>query len=250
MSDVRILPDPSAVARAAAEYIVDTCSQGTRDQGVAYLALAGGSTPVAAYTLLSQPGYASRIEWDRLQVFWSDERLVPPDHADSNYRLVEQALLRNIPIPTENIHRMRGELAQTEAAQDYENEMRTILVPDKNGFPCFDLMMVGMGDDGHIASLFPGSPALLEPQRWAVATEHNQPPPPLVARLTLTLPVINAAAAVLVIVTGEKKADRVREVLEEDPPGEPIPARLVKPQSGKLLWLLDRLAAGRLSGST
>ncbi len=102
---------------------------------MAYLALAGGSTPVAAYTLLSQPGYASRIVWDHLQVFWSDERLVPPDHADSNYRLVEQALLRNIPIPTENIHRMlRGELSQTEAAQDYENEMRTILVPDETGF--------------------------------------------------------------------------------------------------------------------
>ncbi len=116
-----------------------------------------------------------------------------------------------------------------------------------NGFPCFDLMMVGMGDDGHIASLFPGSPALLERQRWVVATEHSQPPPPLVPRLTLTLPVINAAAAVLVIVTGEKKAERMRQVLEGEPADELLPAQLIKPSSGKLLWLLDIPAASRLT---
>jgi 6-phosphogluconolactonase len=104
-----------------------------------------------------------------------------------------------------------------------------------------------MGDDGHIASLFPGSPALLERERWVVASEHNQPPLPLVPRLTLTLPVINAAAEVLVIVTGEKKAERIRQVLEQDPAGEPLPAQLIKPGNGRLLWLLDQAAAGRLS---
>ena len=227
MPDIRILPDVSAVASAAAEHIVDMCSQAIRDRGVAFLALAGGGTPVAAYTLLSQPEYASRIEWSHLQIFWSDERLVPPHHADSNYRLTAEALLWRVPVPPENVHRMRGELAQAEAAQEYENAMRTVLAPDKNGFPCFDLMMVGMGDDGHIASLFPGSPALLERQRWVVATEHSQPPPPLVPRLTLTLPVINAAAAVLVIVTGEKKAERMRQVLDGKPAGEPLRQVLV-----------------------
>jgi len=247
MSDIRILPDVSAVASAAAEYIVDVCSQAIRDRGVAYLALAGGGTPVAAYTLLSQPEYASRIEWSRLQVFWSDERLVPAHHADSNYRLTAEALLCRVPIPVENIHRMRGELAQAEAAQEYENAMRSILAPDNKGFPCFDLMMVGMGDDGHIASLFPGSPALLERRRWVVATEHSQPPPPLVPRLTLTLPVINAATAVLVIVTGEKKAERMRQVLEGEPADELLPAQLIKPSSGRLLWLLDIPAASRLT---
>ena len=247
MPNIRILPDASAVSSATAEHIVDMCSQAIRDRGVAYLALAGGGTPVAAYTLLSQPEYASGIEWSHLQVFWSDEQLVPPHHPDSNYRLTAEALLWRVPIPLENIHRMRGELAQAEAAQEYENAMRTVLAPDKNGFPCFDLMMVGMGDDGHIASLFPGSPALLERQRWVVVAEHNQPPPPLVPRLTLTLPMINAAVAVLVIVTGEKKAERMWQVLEGKPAGEPLPAQLIKPSSGRLLWLLDKPAASRLT---
>ena len=248
--EIRILPDTAAVARAAAEHIVETCEQAIRSRAVAYLALAGGGTPRAAYALLSQPEYAPTIDWKRLQVFWSDERMVPPGHADSNYRLAAEALLWRVPIPPENIHRMRGELAPTEAAQDYEAEMRSIRAPGEDGFPCFDLMMVGMGDDGHIASLFPGSPALLERQRWVVASEHNQPPPPLVSRLTLTLPVINAAAAVLVVVSGEKKAERLRQVLEEEPAGDPLPAQLIKPRSGRLLWLLDQAAAGRFAGQS
>jgi 6-phosphogluconolactonase len=238
------------VASAAAELIIASCSQASRDRGVARLALAGGKTPCLAYSLLGQPEYASRVDWSQLQVFWSDERCVPPDHADSNYRLAAEALLKWVPIPPENIHRMRGELPPAEAAQDYENQMRSILPPSKGGFPCFDLMMVGMGADGHIASLFPGSPVLHERQRWVVATEHTQPPPPLLPRLTLTLPVINAATDVLVVVTGEKKAERMRQVLQEEPGDNPLPAQLVEPQSGRLLWLLDRSAAERLSRST
>jgi 6-phosphogluconolactonase len=246
-TEVQILPDTPALARAAAGHILNTCSQAIRSRHVAYLALAGGGTPRAAYSLLSQPEYATRIDWSRLQVFWSDERLVPPDHADSNYRLAVEALLMRAPIPPQNIHRMRGELAPTEAAQQYEAEMRNSLSPGTAGFPCFDLMMVGMGDDGHIASLFPGSPALHERSRWVVASEHNQPPPPLVPRLTLTLPVINAASEVLVIVTGEKKAERIRQVLEGESAGEPLPAQLINPSNGRLLWLLDHAAAGLLT---
>ena len=158
-TEVQILPDAPAIARAAVEYITNTCSRAIRSRQVAYLALAGGGTPRAAYSLLSQPEYASRIDWSRLQIFWSDERLVPSDHAESNYRLAAEALLLRVPIPSQNIHRMRGELAPTEAAQEYEAEMRNNLAPGTDEFPCFDLMMVGMGDDGHIASLFPGSPA-------------------------------------------------------------------------------------------
>jgi 6-phosphogluconolactonase len=185
--------------------------------------------------------------WGSLQIFWSDERLVSPQHADSNFRLAAEALLSHVPLPPENIHRMRGELALAESAQEYEDEMRSILTPDETGFPCFDLMMVGMGDDGHVASLFPGSPALFEKQRWVVGSEHNQPPPPLVPRLSLTLPVINAAAQVLVMVSGEKKAEIVRQVLEGDASGEPLPAQLIKPHKGRLLWLMDQQAARRLS---
>jgi 6-phosphogluconolactonase len=124
--------------------------------------------------------------------------------------------------------------------------MRSSLPEGEDGFPCFDLMMVGMGEDGHIASLFPGSLALLEQQRWVVACEHSQPPPPLVARLSLTLPVINASAQVLVMVSGEKKAERVRQVLEDVPVSQPLPAQLIKPRFGKLSWLLDTAAASRL----
>jgi 6-phosphogluconolactonase len=240
------LPDASTIALAAAGHILDVCSQAIRSRGVANLALAGGGTPRPAYMLLSQPEYISRIDWSRLQVFWSDERLVPPEHVDSNYRLAAEALLSRVPIPPENIHRMRGELMPDEAAKDYEIEMRGCLAACVDGFPCFDLMMVGMGDDGHIASLFPGSSALLEQRRWVVASEHNQPPPPLVPRLTLTLPVINAAEHVLVMVSGDKKAERLRQVLEEDPAGEPLPAQLIKPPRGKLLWLLDAPAASKL----
>jgi 6-phosphogluconolactonase len=245
--EVRIFSGASALARATAEHILEACSQAIRSRGVAYLALAGGATPRLAYTLLSQPEYASRMQWSNLQVFWSDERLVPPDHADSNFRLAAEVLISCVPISPENIHRMRGELAPAESAQDYEDEMRSRLAPGEDGFPCFDLMMVGMGDDGHIASLFPGSPALLEHQRWVVASEHNQPPPPLVPRLTLTLPVINAAAQVLVMVGGEKKAERMRQVLEGDPTREPCPAQLIEPRSGRLTWLLDAPAASQLT---
>ena len=245
--EVRILQDASAIARVAAEHILDVCSQAILSRGVAHLALAGGSTPRDAYVLLSQPDYASCMDWRNLHVFWSDERLVPPDQPDSNYRLAAEALLSRVPIPPDNIHRMRGELMPDEAAKDYENEMRSCLVPGVDGFPCFDLMMVGMGDDGHIASLFPGSPALLEQELWVVASEHDQPPPPLVPRLTLTLPVINASAQVLVIVSGEKKAKRLQQVLETVPGREPLPAQLIKPHDGKLLWLLDQAAAGRLA---
>jgi 6-phosphogluconolactonase len=244
--EVRILPDFSAIAHAAADLILETCSRAINARGAACLALAGGATPRLAYVLLSQPEYANRMVWSSLQVYWSDERLVPPDHPDSNYRLASEALISRVPIPPRNVHRMRGELAPAESAQDYEHEMRSSLPVGEDGLPCFDLMMVGMGDDGHIASLFPGSPALLEQQRWVVATEHNQPPPPLVPRLSLTLPVINASAQVLVMVSGEKKAERLRQVLEEMPASQPLPAQMIQPRGGKLLWLLDAAAGSAL----
>jgi 6-phosphogluconolactonase len=244
--EVRVVPDASTIAGSAADIILEACMQVIHARGVAYLALAGGATPRLAYALLSQPEYASRMEWSSLQVYWSDERLVPPSHPDSNYRLAAEALISRVPIPPQNVHRMRGELAPAESARDYEDMMRGSLPEGEGGFPCFDLMMVGMGDDGHIASLFPGSPALLEEQRWVVASEHSQPPPPLVARLSLTLPVINASAQVLVIVSGEKKAERVRQVLEDSPASQPLPAQLIKPRRGKLIWLLDTAAGSRL----
>jgi 6-phosphogluconolactonase len=245
--EVRILPDASALAQTATEHILDACLLAIHLRGVANLALAGGETPRLAYTLLSQPEYASRMDWSRMQIYWSDERLVPPDHTYSNYRLAAEVLLRRVPIPQENIHRMHGELPPYEAAQAYEDELRRCLPAGEDGFPCFDLMMVGMGDDGHIASLFPGAPALLEHQRWIVASEHNQPPPPLVPRLSLTLPVINASAQVLLMVSGEKKAETLRQVLEDVPGSEPLPAQLIKPRSGKLVWLIDAPAASRLT---
>jgi 6-phosphogluconolactonase len=174
-------------------------------------------------------------------IFWSDERCVPPGLPDSNYLMACLALLDPARVPARNIHRIPGELEPLRAAARYEAQLRQFFAGD--GLPRFDLILLGLGEDGHTASLFPGSPALHEQERWAVAVEHTTPPPPLVPRVTLTLPVLNAAAHVIYLVSGANKAERLAQVLHGPVALEPLPAQLVSPANGALLWLVDRAAA-------
>jgi 6-phosphogluconolactonase len=234
---VRVAADAAALAGLAAEEIVRRAAEAVRARGRFLWSLAGGGTPRAAYARLAAARDA--VPWDKVHVFFGDERCVPPDHPDSNYRMAHQALLSRVPLAAANVHRIRGEDDPAAAAAACEAELRAAAGAGPGAVPRLDLALLGMGPDGHVASLFPGSAALRERARLAVAV-----PRPSGRGVTLTLPVLNAARAVLLLVAGAEKAERVREVLAGE--GDPeLPARLVRP-SGELLWLLDEAAAARL----
>ncbi len=203
------------------------------------VALAGGGTPRRLYELLATPEFERRIPWERVHVFWGDERMVPHDHPQSNYKLARESLLKHVRIPPKNIHPVPVTLPPEQAATEYEQELRRQF-GRRWGFPEFDLILLGLGDDCHTASLFSGAPALHEKQR-SVATHR---PPHLPARITLTLPVLNAARRVHFLVSGDSKATALRMALEGS--GH-LPAQLVHPK-GELLWLADSAAAGKLKG--
>jgi 6-phosphogluconolactonase len=229
MSEFRVYPDAASLARAAAEHFVTLATEAIAANGQFLVALSGGSTPRATYTLLADDEFVTRVDWPRVHVFWGDERCVPPDHPDSNYRMAYEALLDRIAIPAENIHRIQGELPPDQAAAAYRAELETAL--SINGR--FDLILLGMGADGHTASLFPGTAALEERERpvAAVYVKHLQ-----AWRITLTLPVINAARHVLFLVSGAAKAP----ALARAGAGEALPASLVQPSQGQLIWLVDQ----------
>jgi 6-phosphogluconolactonase len=235
-------PDAQHVALAVAKRIMAWAGQAIVARGRFSIALAGGSTPKAAYQRLASEPYKDGIDWSRVHVFWGDERCVPPTDPNSNYGMAYQALLSKVPIPDHNVHRMQGEVDPTIAAQTYADELQRSFGV---AWPCFDLILLGMGEDGHTASLFPGSP-VLEERECAVAavSAHHEDRP--ACRLTLTLPVINAARVVMFIVTGGQKAGMVRQVLEG--PSRRFPAQYIRPLEGELYWLLDAAAAGQLSG--
>lgn len=262
LPDVVVLPDPAAVAEEAAQRFVACAAQAVRAQGRFTVALAGGSTPVALYALLSQPSYREQIAWERTLIFFGDERYVPPDHPWSNYRMAREALLDHIPVPAENVYRIAGELPPETAAAGYATSLRRVFDLRGAARPRFDLILLGMGEDGHTASLFPGMPALQERRRLVVATSVPEYVTPPVARITLTLPVLNAAHQVMFLVTGAGKAEKVRATLEDrliasahegrlregsrDLARLTFPAGRVQPTHGTLTWLLDRAAAGLL----
>lgn len=232
---LEIFPTPAALVDYAASLFARLAEAAPERFSVA---LSGGSTPRALYERLAAAEMAERIPWRKVHLFWGDERCVPPDHPDSNYGLTAAALLRHIPLPPENIHRIAGELPPAEAARRYEAELRAFF----GETPAFDLVFLGMGEDGHTASLFPGSPALNESHRWAVEVEHTVAPPPLVWRVTLTFRVLNAARRVVFLVSGAAKAAMFAQVWR----GGDFPAAQIRPQDGELLWLVDRDAAARL----
>ncbi|MEO7986911.1 MAG: 6-phosphogluconolactonase, partial [Gemmatimonadales bacterium] len=203
------------------------------------VALAGGSTPRAAYLLLATDAFARRVDWARVQVLWGDERCVPPSDPRSNYRMAREALLDRVPIPPSNIHRIRGEDDPPESAAAYERLLRDILREGGR----VDLILLGMGNDGHTASLFPGQPALDEKERWVVA---HYVADAAMWRITLTLLVINAAHEVNFVVSGASKAARLREVIKGPFAPRLLPAQLVAPAPGRLTWLVDAAAASHL----
>jgi 6-phosphogluconolactonase len=236
-----IEPDVPQVADVAAERIVAWADEAIDARGQFTIALSGGSTPRPTYQRLASERHGDAIDWSRIHVFWSDDRCVPPTDRSSNHGMADEALLSRVPIPPDNVHRMRGELDSEVAAHDYEQELRRFF---GGGWPRFDLVLLGLGSDGHTASLFPGSRVLDEMQRAVVAVEADYQDRPA-CRLTLTPRAINAARRVMFLVTGEPKAQVVREVLE-GPTGR-FPAQTIEPVNGELFWLLDAAAASKLS---
>jgi 6-phosphogluconolactonase len=245
MALIEIFPSPAEMTRAAANLFAARAAEAVCARGRFTAALSGGKTPVAIYTLLAKATYVSQIPWTRVHLFWGDERCVPPDHVDSNYRLVRELLLDHVPIPPANVHRMPGEMDPVEGAARYEEKLREFFAPHGGGFPVFDLFLLGLGEDGHTASLFPGTRAIRESARW-VAGHYVDAQKGW--RITFTPPVINAARTVVFIVSGAGKAAVVKELLEGPLRPDTLPAQIVRPAGGDLVWMLDREAAALLKG--
>ncbi len=234
--------DLSELSRRAADFFVEAANAAMADHGRFTVALSGGTTPKSAYALLASE-FRDRLPWANVDCFWSDERCVPPDHPESNFRMAEEALLSRVDIPSTNVHRMKGEDPNPpHAAEEYDQDLRAAFDSRDNTLPEFDLMMLGMGGDGHTASLFPGTKALQETHAFAAA---NYVEKFRGYRLTLTLPVLNAARRVLFLVSGSDKAAALAKVLGANH-RDPLPASLVQPKHGSSLWLVDTDAAALL----
>jgi len=245
--EVHVLNDIAEWTAEAAALTRDLRQQAVHERGRFLVALSGGRTPEQVYRRLASQSPAAPQEWSSTHFFFSDERCVPPDHPDSNYHLADAALFRPLNIPEDRIHRMRGEHPNHDAAaREYEDVLRTVTNADPAGWPQLDLLMLGIGNDGHTASLFPGTDALRERRRWVTVGQAPSGPR---TRLTLTLGVINQATVVLFLASGNSKADRVKAVLEPQQDADrELPAALVRPDRGRLIWLLDRPAAAKLTG--
>jgi len=238
MSDLQIFEDQRTTILAAANHIRNVAVQSIESNGRFSIALAGGSTPKAVYELLAAESYSQQIAWENIYIFWGDERCVPPDHEDSNFRMAHEALLSQVSIPLENIFRMQGDIDPAQAAAEYEQQLRTFF--DKDTLPHFDLILLGMGDDAHTASLFPETAPIHEETRWVVAHFVDKLN---TWRITLTPVVINAAAQVTFLVIGDKKAQPLKQVLEGKYHPDKFPSQIVSPINGQLTWLVDQSAA-------
>jgi len=224
---IEIFANAQELARGAAEYFLARSGEAVAQKGLFTVALSGGSTPKILYELL----VGRQVPWSKTHFFWSDERHVPPDHPDSNYRMAYEAMLSRVPVPESNVHRVHGENPDAaEAANEYEQTLLPL-----------DLILLGLGTDGHTASIFPGSDVLHETKRLVAATWVEKLN---TYRITMTLPLLNAGASVLFLVSGAEKAQIVKEVLEGP---KQYPAQLVQPTHGQLLWMLDEDAAAKLS---
>jgi 6-phosphogluconolactonase len=243
--EIRILTTPQELFSAAAEEVVRTATEAVSQRGRFTIALSGGSTPKQLYNLLATNARTT-LPWDRMYFFWGDERHVPPTDPDSNYRMVEEAMLSKVPVPASNVFRLRAENPDAGAvAEEYEKTLRKFFQTGSTEVPRFDLILLGMGPDGHTASLFPGTAALQEKSRLVVA---NWVEKLKTNRLSLTLPVLNAGRCVMFLVSGTDKASVLRTVVEDkNASGEQYPAKLVQPTDGTLLWIIDRAAASALS---
>jgi 6-phosphogluconolactonase len=238
--EVQVFDDAAALAAAAADLVVTLSASAIAMRGRFTIALSGGSTPRGLYSLLASPSYRDRVDWKLTHVFWTDERCVPPDHPDSNYRLASDLLLSQVPVPEKNVHRIRGEDDPAAAVEAYERELTVYF---GRSLFTFDLAVLGMGSDGHTASIFRGDAAASATDQLVMTVtpeglQHK--------RITLTVPVLNHTVTSLFLVTGPEKAASVRDVLEEGN-AKGHPAGLVMPRRGHLLWFLDRPAAAMLT---
>ncbi|MEC4675316.1 MAG: 6-phosphogluconolactonase [Nitrospirota bacterium] len=231
---VYVLPDLDAISHRAASIFIETAKRAIAQRGRFLAAISGGSTPNRLFSLLGTE-YAGMLEWQHTDFFWADERCVPKDHKDSNFRSAYEALFSKVPLPERNLHRIRGEMDPQEEAARYEDEIRTTW--GGSGPPVLDLIMLGMGEDGHTASLFPGSKSVEETVRLTAAVYAER----LKSwRITLTLPVINNSRDILFLVSGSSKAEVLKDILEDSDRKKLYPAGLVMPVNGCLTWLIDK----------
>jgi 6-phosphogluconolactonase len=239
--DILTFADTEKLTHAAADYIVKVAQESIASHGRFTFALSGGTTPKKLYGLLATEPYRSQIDWERVEIFWSDERCVPPDDAESNYHLAQEVMFSRLTLLTSQIHRMPAdEVDRDAAAAKYSQEMQRVF---GEALPRFDLIQLGMGPEGHTASLFPHQPSLHEQRLLVMPVSVPKPPPP---RLTFTPPVLNAARHTLFLVTGGEKADAVQAVLEGDYQPDEYPAQIVQPTQGEVTWMLDNAATAKL----
>jgi 6-phosphogluconolactonase len=241
--EVKIVPDKAALAQTAAQEFHRVAEAAVRERGRFSVALSGGNTPRSVYSLLASEQI--QLPWNSIHIFFGDERHVPPDDPESNFLMASESLLSKVPIPQKNVHRIRAELNAEAAAMQYEHELREFFHLMDHDWPRFDLIFLGLGDDGHTASLFPGSKALTDESSRVAANwvEKFQ-----TLRITLTFPVLNHAAEVVFLVSGASKAWILSEVLQ---PGiRKFPAQNVQPENGRLLWLVDQDAGSLLRFAT
>lgn len=246
-AQLRIAAGAADLSRLAAEEFLHLTTAAVHERELCTVALAGGSTPKSLYELLADATepYRARLPWDKIHFFWGDERHVPPDHAESNYRMARDAMLAEVPVPLANVHRIEGEIANADqAAAEYEQTIRKFFTLADGQFPKFDLVLLGVGLDGHTASIFAGSDAINEKNRlvvapWVEALKSY--------RITLTFQVLNNARAVIFLVSGAEKAKVLQKALEGDYQMDHLPVQLINPTNGKLLWLVDREASRLLS---
>lgn len=240
-----VFPDNSSFVSGSADFIAEVAARAIAERGRCVIALSGGGTPKPIYARLATADYRNRIAWEKVHVFFGDERCVPPDDVRSNYRMVREAWLEHSCIPPENIHRIRGEDEPARAALRYEQDLAGLYRSVR--FPAIDLILLGMGDDGHTASLFPGTAALRETARWVVAQYVEVM---TTWRVTFTVPLINAARQVAFLAEGASKAQMLWNVLEGSYQPDVWPSQLVQPAGGELHWLVDAAAAAKVKASS
>lgn len=244
MATVQIYPDTQYLAQAAVEIFIQTAETAIRERELFSVSLSGGSTPQALYQLLASEPFSERVDWARTQIFWGDERCVPPDHPDSNYFKAKTMMLDDVPVPENNIHRILAEHPPEQAAQEYEETLLSFFssLPsrEERENASFDLVLLGMGDDGHTASLFPGTPAIHEETRWTAAQYIDK----LASwRITLTPAILNRASLVVFLVSGAGKSDTLQRVIYGSYQPERYPSQVIQPKNGQVLWMVDEPAA-------
>jgi 6-phosphogluconolactonase len=244
-SKVTIFPDRKQLSEGLSGHLADLAAKASLTHGRFHVALSGGSLlEIIAPALCSNP-LRDRIDWFTWYIFWADERWVPLSSPDSNYGAAKSLLFKNLPIPRGRIYALNNSRSPDETARAYEFALEKIFQTESNQIPRFDLILLGVGEDGHTASLFPGHPALTETRRWVVPILNAPKPPPI--RITMTLPVINHACNVIFVASGSAKANIISEVLNSKEEQPKLPVQMVKPSNGRLHWFIDRAAAERAS---